>query len=302
MYAAPPVIKSEVVTIVPAKLRNKGPSSWGTQVQGRLVDCFLEGPSFDHEGNLFVVDIPNGRIMMVTPARHWNVIVEYDGWPNGLKLHKDGRAFITDRKRGLLVLHPKTGKIEPLVENFRGEAFRGLNDLVFAKNGDCYFTDFGDTGWQDPTGRVFRLTAAGRLEVMIDTGLGPNGIVLAHDDVQILVGMGRNNSIWRMPMKLGWPSRVNTFIQMSGGSSGPDGMAMDVEGGLIVAHPGTGVWRFDSMGRPTHFIESAAGRTCTNVAFGGPENRDLYITEAESGTILRAQMPIAGRPMFSHQS
>ncbi len=33
---------------------------------------------------------------------------EYDGWPNGLKIHKDGRIFITDYKRGIVLLDPAT--------------------------------------------------------------------------------------------------------------------------------------------------------------------------------------------------
>jgi hypothetical protein len=38
------------------------------------------------------------------------------------------------------------------------ESFKGLNDLHFAMNGDLYFTDQGQTGCIDPTGRVFALT------------------------------------------------------------------------------------------------------------------------------------------------
>jgi hypothetical protein len=49
------------------------------------------------------------------------------------------------------------------------------------------------------------------------------------------------------------------FIQMSGGTAGPDGLALDAEGGLVACHPGTGVWRFDRMGRPTHLVEAKLG-------------------------------------------
>jgi len=41
--------------------------------------------------------------------------------------------------------------------------------LVFASNGDLYFTDQGQTGLHDPTGRVYRLRTDGRLELIIDT-------------------------------------------------------------------------------------------------------------------------------------
>jgi gluconolactonase len=49
-------------------------------------------------------------------------------------------------------------------------------------------------------------------------------------------------------------------------------------------------------------LRSCAGIRTTNVAYGGPDNCTLFITEAEAGVILTARMPIAGRRMFSHQS
>jgi hypothetical protein len=49
---------------------------------------------------------------LITPKGDWELVVQYDGWPNGLKFHKDGRAFIACYKQGLVVLDPKTGKIE----------------------------------------------------------------------------------------------------------------------------------------------------------------------------------------------
>ena len=38
----------------------------------------------------------------------------------------------------------------------------------------------------------------------------------------------------------------------------------------------------------------------TNVAFGGPGNNTLYITESRSGSILAARLPVAGKRMYSH--
>src|SRR3546814_1393335 len=89
---------------------------------------------------------------------------EYDGWPNGLKIHKDGRIFSADHKIGIMVLDPVSGRVEPYLTQVRREGLKGVNDLVFASNGDLYFTDQGQTGMQDPTGRVYRLRANGQLD------------------------------------------------------------------------------------------------------------------------------------------
>ncbi|MFP3500352.1 SMP-30/gluconolactonase/LRE family protein, partial [Pseudomonas sp. SIMBA_059] len=77
------------------------------------------------------------------------LVCQYDGWPNGLKIHQDGRIFITDYKRGIMLLDPQTGAIEALLDSAGSEGFKGVNDLVFAPNGDLFFTDQGQTGLQD---------------------------------------------------------------------------------------------------------------------------------------------------------
>ena len=100
-------------------------------------------------------------------------------------------------------------------------------------------------------------------------------------------------------MRDGTVSKAGTFIQLSGGFGGPDGMALDEEGGLVVAHLGMGAWRFDAFGRPTHHI-GAAGSFFTNVAFGGPDRRTLYVVDSGNGAVLTAHLPVPGRAMYSH--
>jgi gluconolactonase len=253
---------------------------------------------------LLLVDIPYGRILRVSSAGEWSVVTEYDGWPNGLKIHRDGRIFIADHRRGIMQLDPATGAVTPVLEEVRREGFKGTNDLTFASNGDLYFTDQGQTGLQDPSGRVFRLRTNGQVDCLLDNIPSPNGLVLAPDEKALFVAVTRANQIWRLPLHPdGTTSKVAAFIQLSGGLAGPDGIAIDCEGGLAVAHCGLGaVWLFDRLGEPRHRIRSCTGISTTNVAFGGPDGRSLFITESDTGTILRAEVPTAGQVMFSHIS
>jgi gluconolactonase len=39
----------------------------------------------------------------------------------------------------------------------------------------------------------------------------------------------------------------------------------------------------------------------TNLAYGGSGNTSLFITESDTGTILRAEAPVPGQVMFSHR-
>jgi gluconolactonase len=189
-----------------------------------------------------------------------------------------------------------------VVDGFDGYPFQGLNDLVFASNGDLYFTDQGQSGLENPTGRVFRLRAGGALELVLDRIPSPNGLVLDRDESALLLSVTRDNAVWRVPMTAaGAARRVGAFIRLSGGV-GPDGLAMDCEGALAIAHLGLGVvWLVSATGEPTARIQSCAGTGTTNVAYGGADGRTLYITESESGQILKAALPVAGRPMFSHR-
>jgi gluconolactonase len=270
--------------------------------RGADLHSFLEGPSFDRAGNLYVTDIPYGRILRVTPAAEWEVVAEYDGWPNGLKFHRDGRAIIADHRRGLMALDVASGRVEPLLEQVRREGFKGTNDLVFASNGDLYFTDQGQTGLQDATGRVYRLRPNGNVDCLIDNVPSPNGIALSVDETVLFLAVTRANQIWRLPLHPdGSTSKVFAFITLSGGLTGPDGLAVDSDGGLVVAHCGLGVvWHFDRLGQPKLRINSATGLLTTNVAFGGPHGRTLFITESETGTILQAELPAPGLTLFSH--
>jgi gluconolactonase len=250
-----------------------------------------------------MVDVAWGRILTMTPEGQFSVMAEYDGAPNGLKIHRDGSIYIADFHKGILQLDPENGAVTPLHEGFGGKAFNGCNDLVFASNGDLYFTDQGWSGLHDPFGRLFRIRPDGELDLILDGIPSPNGLVLDLAERAVLLNVTRANAVWRVPFdgETG-VSKVGTFIQLSGGM-GPDGLAMDAAGNLAVAHIGLGtVWLFSASGEPLLRVDSPAGRMTTNVAYGGADGRSLFITESETGSILTVRMPEAGRPMFSHLS
>ncbi len=303
LFAPPKLINAQVFAELPKKFRRAKVSAERVAA-GRPAPaggCFLEGPSFDRKGNLYVTDIPFGRIFRISPRAEWELIVEYDGEPNGLKIHKDGRIFVADHINGLMLLDAKRGTIAPLISRHNLEGFKGLNDLVFAANGDLYFTDQGQSGLQDPSGRVYRLSAAGKLAVIANNIPSPNGLVLNNKENILYVGVTRANAVWRLPLLPdGTVSRMGVYIQLSGGR-GPDGMAIDENDGLAVAHPDMGaVWVFNHRGEPLYRIQSPKSEIVTNCAYGGADRKTLYIVDSEAGCILSTKLPTAGRKMYSH--
>src|ERR1700752_309827 len=206
----PRLIETQIFSAMPAEFRRSVRSDWADANRpGAPTDCFIEGPSFDADGNLYIVDIPFGRIFQISPDRKWTLVVEYEGWPNGLKCAA------------------RAGRMLPVLSARNSESFKGCNDLHIAGNGDIYFTDQGQTGLHDPAGRVYRLSPGGRLDCLIDTGVSPNGLVLDPAEKVLLVAMTRDNAVWRMPlMKDGSVAKVGRFCSLFG-TSGPDGMTVD---------------------------------------------------------------------------
>ena len=285
-----PTIETTFFAELPAALRRPVPTGWSRANKGGApVDCFLEGPCWDTQGNLWLVDIPHGRILRLSPQGDWTVVAEYDGEPNGLALRHDGMLLIADYKNGLLSLDPAMGVISPVLTRRNSERFKGPNDLIVARNGDVYFTDQGQTGLHDPTGRVYRLRTDGRLDCLLSNGPSPNGLALTPDESALFVAMTRDNAVWRLPLLAdGSTSKVGRFAQFYG-TSGPDGMAMDAAGNLFVAHASLGaVFVLSPHGEPLARIASCRGRTTTNVALT-PDGQSVVITESSMGAVLCAR-------------
>ncbi len=307
MFNAPPDRTTEVFAQLPATLRAQDRHSrWASE---RFVDAgmhsFLEGPSFDLSGHLMLVDIAHGRIFGISPEGQFSVRAQYDGEPNGLKIHRDGSIYIADHHHGIMRLAPGAATPELICKGPRGGHFLGVNDLFFARNGDLYFTDQGDSDLLAPTGRVYRLRGDGTLDLLMQGLPSPNGLVLSPDERTLFIAVTKANAIWRTPLRAdGSVGRVGLFVQLSGSAGGgPDGLAMDEEGNLAVAHPLMGaVWLFSPSGEPLLRVRSCAGAATTNIAYGGADRRTLYITESHTGSVLRCPMDVAGKTMFSHSA
>lgn len=301
-FAPPELIEARVLTRLPDAFRIPRRTDWvDANKPGHVLDSFLEGPSFDRAGNLYVTDIPYGRIFRITPALEWQLVTEYDGWPNGIAIHADGSLWIADYRKGILRLDPQTGTIHPMLGHRNSESFRGVNDLTFDVQGNLYFTDQGQTGLHDPSGRVYRLHVEGKLDALINGIPSPNGVALDVSGKALFVAVTRANQVWRGPLLPdGSTTKVGAFRTFFG-TSGPDGLAVDAENRLVVAHASLGgAFVLNARGEVTHFVKSPAGFTTTNVAFR-PGSNTLVMTDSETGSVLTAEMPTVGARLFSHR-
>ncbi len=292
----PQVRELALFTTLPGALRKPERSVWADANRGGMAtDSFLEGPVFDGAGNLYVTDIPWGRIFRINPQGGWTLVAEYDGEPNGMKFLDAHTLLVTDYKNGLVRIDTATGAVTPWLERRNSERFKGVNDLVFDRAGNLYFTDQGQSGLHDPSGRLYRLRPNGQLDLLLSNVPSPNGVALSPDERVLYLAVTRGNCVWRVPLLPdGSVAKVSQFFT-SYGPSGPDGLAVDAQGRLLVANPGLGyVWVLNAQAEPVEVLRGPAGASITNIAFGGPDRRTLYVTDSTHGCVLRAEMDVPG--------
>lgn len=296
----PPQVRDlELFTRMPDALRRRESSAWADANRGgQPTDSFLEGPVFDDLGNLYVTDIPFGRIFRIDPAGHWSQLAEYDGEPNGMKFLDARTLLVTDYKNGLMRIDVATGTVTPHLQRRNTERFKGVNDLVIDAKGSIYFTDQGQTGLHDPTGRLYRLRPDGQLDLLLSNVPSPNGVALSPDGKLLYLAVTRGNCVWRVPLLAdGSVAKVSQFFT-SYGPSGPDGLAVDTEGRVLVANPGLGyVWVLNARAEPVVVLRGPAGASITNLAFGGAERSTLFVTDSTHGCVMKMDLDIPGVPL-----
>lgn len=93
-------MNAELYVRIPDELRCIGKDTeWRGGFARQFHHIFLEGPVVDDIGNLYVVDIPYGRILKIDPEKAVTVVAEWDGEPNGLAATDDGRLIVADYKQ-----------------------------------------------------------------------------------------------------------------------------------------------------------------------------------------------------------
>jgi gluconolactonase len=288
-----PRVAAELFTRLPDALHWTGePTDWvRTTRPGQRLHSFLEGPCFDAAGDLWLADVPYGRLFRIAPDGRWRLALDYDGEPHALRPRRDGSFLIADYRRGLLAFDPASGVISTVCDRVNTEPFRGLSDLAIAPNGDVWFTDAGRSSLSDPTGRVYRLRPGGTPELVLANLPYPNGIALSPDGALVYVAATRANAVWRFLADApdpAWPM-LGVFLHLSGGL-GPDGLAVDAAGRLAVVQAQAGrLLLVDALGDAVAAVHTPGGLWTTSCAFS-PDQAMLFIVEAQTGGVYRVAL------------
>ncbi len=259
---------------------------------------FLEGPVWIG-GALYMSQIREygapapAHMLKYTPGGSVEMVVP-DSGTNGLAVNAAGLIVATSHAtKGLVTFDPANLAAAPVptVTEYNSLAFNSPNDLTIRSDGTIYFTD---PSWQcsgcstQPVLGTYRVTPAGVVSLLSVSQTNPNGISLSPDEGTLYVG---GNSLSAYP--------VNSDGSIGGGASfgsgTTDGMAVDCAGNVYATTGDSSVKVFSPAGVDLGSISAAGAR---NVAFGGPENKTLYIVGigGGGGVLYSVELNVPGFP------
>ena len=211
-----------------------------------------------------------------------------------------------------------SGKVETLVDKYKGGRLNFPDDVICHSNGCLYFTDpdylrpfsereipgpEGDTEYEAHPkmwggGRVYRVTPDGDMSVLAFCE-HPNGPALSPDE-RIMYVNNTRTSEYIHAIRLDAAGRMvgrSIFADMNEGTEPgiPDGLKVDSLGRVFCSGAG-GIWVFSPEGKRLGIIRWP--EQATNFAFGGPDLRTLLCCAATSVYALRVKVPGNPHPWY----
>jgi sugar lactone lactonase YvrE len=258
----------------------------------------IEGPAVDARGNLYVVNFRKiGTIGMLPPgatASQLFTALPEGSVGNAIRFDRTGRMFIADWKRhNIFVVEP--GQTKPSVY-FHSDQFNQPNDLTVAADGTLYASD---PHWKRREGQIWRITRGpdgrgiGEMMQSDRKMTTTNGIEVTQDGKVLYVGESETREIWAYRIDGNRLTDARLLRKFDGADI--DGIRADADGRLFVARilKGTIVMLAPDGNIIREFPTSA--KEPTNLAFGGPDGRTVFVTQRKGGYIESFRTDRPGR-------
>jgi gluconolactonase len=284
---------------------------------------FTEGPLWvRRDGSLLFSDLPNNAIMQWTQDGKVTVFrkpVFAGPYPEGVQIGSNGltldpEGFLISAEHGnrriarTEVVRNREpvygGSVTVLADRYEGQRLNSPNDVISKRNGDIYFTDPPGLYRNYPEGAagapkleldfngLYRITAAGKLELLSRDIPFPNGLAFSPDEKKLYVANTRPEKKWMVydVKPDGGIASGKVFLDMTRepGEGVPDGMKVDEEGNLYATGPG-GVLVISPKGK--HLGTIQLPEIPSNCAFGDADGQTLFITARTSVYRLRLKVP-----------
>jgi sugar lactone lactonase YvrE len=259
----------------------------------------IEGPAVDASGNLYVVNFQQsggiGKVAAGASQSQLFALLPVGSIGNGIRFDRQGRMYVADfKKHNVWVI--ELGETTPQVY-FHSDRFNQPNDLAIAADGTIYASD---PRFASPSGgQIWRITRGpdgkGRGEAMSSTRrLGvTNGIDLSPDGTTLYVSESNSRQVWAYRLdgsKLLHPRLVRGFSDFE-----VDGLRTDVDGRIYLARLSAGKIAIIAADGTLEREVPLRGKQPTNLTFGGPDGRTVFVTQKEGRFIEAFRVDRPGR-------
>lgn len=277
--------------------------------------AFPEGPVVMADGSVIIVEMTAGRI-----TRCWNgrteTVCEVGGGPNGAAIGPDGALYVCNNggldpvkfqnARGpghegrIERVDLSTRKVERVYDRCDGIALEAPNDIVFDADGRMWFTDLGKThdGIRTASGLFAALPDGSAITAINRHAVSYNGVGLSPGGEHVYVADTHQARLWRYDRKV--EAQRPVWVASAPGPVGFDSLAITAAGNICVAtlYAG-GISTITPDGRVSKF-DIADERYVTNLAFGGADMRDAYITLSTTGRLMKTRWDEPGLELHYH--
>src|SRR5688572_3694188 len=252
----------------------------------------IEGPAFDKNGNLYVVNFQrDGTVGLVKPNGEVELFITLPegSTANSIQFDSKGRMYLADfTGHNILKVDMKSKKISVYAHQ---DNFNQPNDICINKQDQIFASD---PNWKESTGKLWRIDKGGKTVLLTDQMGTTNGIALSPDEKVLYVNESVQRKIWRFDVDgKGNISNKKLFAEFP--DFGFDGMKCDAEGNVYVTRYGKGTIAVLSPEGKLIREVVLKGKNCSNLVFGGPEKKHVFVTLQDRKGMERFANDIAGK-------
>jgi gluconolactonase len=257
-----------------------------------LFTSNIEGPAFDKKGNLYVVNFEkDGTIGLVKADGKVELFLTLPegSTANSIQFDSKGTMYLADfTGHNVLMVNMKTKKVSVYVHN---DAFNQPNDICISKRDQIFASD---PNWKESTGQLWRIDKGGKAVLLTKEMGTTNGIALSPDEKILYVNESVQKKIWAFDVDAkGDISNKRLFAEFP--DFGFDGMKCDAKGNVYVTRYGKGTIAVLSPEGKLIREVTLKGKRCSNLVFGGPANKYVFVTLQDRKGMERFLNDIPGK-------
>jgi gluconolactonase len=261
-----------------------------------------EDLAFDSDGVLWAGG-ELGQVYRIPEKGLIEEVTNIGGFCLGLTFSAADDLYICNAKLASIIKVQKDGKASLFADHAHDHKLKLPNYAVFDSSGNLFVSDSGD--WSRRSGCIVRFDSRGQGQVFVDGPQPfPNGLALSADERFLFIAQSHTDDVLRVEIREDGTAGDRELFA-TGLERVPDGLAFDVEGNLYVScYASDNIYRVSPQRRVELLAYDRDGTTLarpTNIAFGGPQNDELYVANLGRWHINRVHLGVKGQPLANQK-